>query len=125
MKKTKEVIPFLKCFLHDTKANLVLETIEELLNKYKITAYDIDKGFGIIKHILIRKSFVNQTMLVVFVTNGNLLPNYKKIMSDLRLKHPEVTSFVQNIHHKKTHLVLLEDEKVLLDQAIFMMKSMD
>lgn len=111
--KTKEVIPFLKCFLHDTKANLVLETIEELLNKYKITAYDIDKGFGIIKHILIRKSFVNQTMLVVFVTNGNLLPNYKKITSDLRLKHPEVTSFVQNIHHKKTHLVLLEDEKVL------------
>lgn len=111
--KTKEVIPFLKCFLHDEKTNLVLATLEELFNKYKIPAYDIDKGTGILKHVLIRKSYANSNMMVVFVTQGNLLPNGKKIIQDVREKHPEVTTFVQNIHNKKTSLVLLEDEKIL------------
>ena len=111
--KTKEVIPFLKCFLHDEKTNLVLATLEELLNKYKIPAYDIDKNTGILKHILIRKSYAKGNMMVVFVTHGNLLPNSKKIIQELRQIHPDVTSVTQNIHNKKTSFVLLEDEKVL------------
>ena len=111
--KTKEVIPFLKCFLHDEKTNLVLATLEELLNKYKIPAYDIDKNTGILKHILIRKSYAKRTIMVVFVTQGNLLPNSKKIIQELRQVHPEVTTVTQNIHNKKTSFVLLEDEKVL------------
>lgn len=111
--KTKEVIPFLKCFLHDEKTNLVLATLEELLNKYKIPAYDIDKGTGILKHILIRKSFHHGHLMVVFVTQGNLLPNGKKIIQDARQTHPEISTVIQNIHNKKTALVLLEDEKIL------------
>lgn len=110
---SKEIIPFLKCFLHDEKANLVLTLIEELLNKYKIPAYDIDKGTGILKHILIRKSYHTSHMMVVFVTQGHLLPNGKKMIQEIRQTYSYVTTFIQNIHHKKTSLVLLEDEKIL------------
>jgi 23S rRNA (uracil1939-C5)-methyltransferase len=110
---TKEIIPYLNCHIHDQDANKVLRTIEELLNKYKIPAYDIDKNTGIIKHVLIRKSYANQEMLIVFVTNGNLLPNGKKIAIDIISEHPNVKTVVQNIHHKKTNLVLLEEEKVI------------
>ncbi|MDY0294947.1 MAG: 23S rRNA (uracil(1939)-C(5))-methyltransferase RlmD [Acholeplasmataceae bacterium] len=110
---TKEVIPFLKCFLHDKNTNEVLTTIEELLNKYKIPAYDIDKGTGILKHILVRKSYSDQSMMIVMVTQGHLLPNAKKIVQDLRQRHQNVVTVIQNIHHKKTHLVLLEDEKII------------
>lgn len=110
---TKEIIPFLKCYLHDQDTNLLLSTIETILNHYKIPAYDIDKGSGIMKHVLIRKSYANNALMVVFVTQGNLLPNAKKIISDIRDKHPKVTTVIQNIHKRKTHLVLLEEEKVL------------
>jgi 23S rRNA (uracil1939-C5)-methyltransferase len=110
---TKEVIPFLKCFLHDKNTNEVLATLEELLNKYKIPAYDIDKGTGILKHILVRKSYSDQSLMIVMVTQGHLLPNAKKIVQDLRQRHQNVITVIQNIHHKKTHLVLLEDEKII------------
>ncbi len=110
---TREVLPFLGCFIHDKNANEVLRTIEMLLNKYKIPAYDLKSETGILKHVLIRKSYDRNEMMVVFVTNGNLLPNAKKISQDLVKKHKSVVTTVQNIHRKKTHLVLLEEEKVI------------
>jgi 23S rRNA (uracil1939-C5)-methyltransferase len=110
---TREVLPFLGCFIHDREANNVLKTIEILMNKYKIGAYDLKSNTGILKHVLIRKSFDRNEMMVVFVTNGNLLPNAKKISQELVKKHKEVVTTVQNIHYKSTHLVLLDDEKVV------------
>ena len=110
---TKKVIPFLDCFIHDKSTNQVLRTIEMLLNKYKIPAYDIDTNQGILKHVLIRKSYARKDLMVVFVTNGNLLPNAKKISQDLVKAHDQVKTTLQNIHKKKTHLVLLNEEKVI------------
>lgn len=110
---SKNIIPFLNCYIQDEAGNAVLSTTEELLNKYKIPAYEIDQDTGMIKHIMIRKSYESGKMLVVIVTNGNLLPNGKKIASDLVQKHPLVQSVIQNIHRKKTKLVLLDEEKII------------
>ena len=111
--KSKTITPFLGCFIHDKKANEVFRTIEQLLNQFKISAYDIDKKQGIIKHVMIRKSHHRGDLMVVFATQGNLFPNAKKISQMLVKKHPEVKTTVQNIHNKDTHLVLLEQEKTI------------
>ncbi len=111
--KTKKVIPFLNCFIQDQEINLVMKSVEELLNQYKISAYDIDKKSGIIKHVLMRKSYANQDLMLVFVTQGNLFPNHKPIIQKLISLHPKIKTVVQNIHRKDTRLVLLEEEKIL------------
>ncbi|PKK93602.1 MAG: 23S rRNA (uracil(1939)-C(5))-methyltransferase RlmD, partial [Tenericutes bacterium HGW-Tenericutes-6] len=110
---TRHVIPFTNCFIQDKDTNEVIKELETLLNQFKIPAYDIDKNQGIVKHVLIRKSYTHQSMLVCIVTNGNLLPNAKKIAQILVSKFPKVETVVQNIHQKKTHLVLLDQEKTI------------
>ncbi|MCF7930831.1 MAG: 23S rRNA (uracil(1939)-C(5))-methyltransferase RlmD [Acholeplasmataceae bacterium] len=110
---SKNIIAYLKCHIQDESGNAVLASVEELLSKYKIPAYDIDLNVGIVKHVMIRKSFASNQMLVVIATNGTLLPNGKKIASDLVKKHPLVQTVIQNIHRKKTKLVLLDEEKVI------------
>jgi len=110
---SKNIIPFLDCYIQDKELNEVLKTTERVLNKYKMSAYDINKETGIIKHIMMRKSLANQQMLLVFVTNGYLLPNAKKMIQEIAAAHPSVITFAQNVHLKKTHLVLLDEEKVL------------
>jgi len=110
---TRNVLPFTNCFIQDKETNQIIRTLEELLNQFKIKAYDLDKNTGIVKHVLIRKSFAYQTFLVCIVTQGNLLPNAKKIAQKLVEKYPRVQTVVQNVHHKKTHLVLLDEEKVV------------
>lgn len=117
---SKDVIPFLGCLIHDKDTNNIATTIEDLLNQYKINAYEIDAEKGIIKHILIRKSYHDGSMLVVFVTHGTLFPNSKPIIQELIKRHPMVKTVVQNIHRKKTHLVLLEEEKVLYGSGYIM-----
>ena len=110
---SKNVKPTLNNNLHDADINEIYKTIEQILNKYKLSAYDIDKNVGIIKHILIRKSFVYKTFLIVIVTNGSLLPNAKNICKDIVSSNYKIETIIQNIQNKKTHLVLLENEKIL------------
>jgi 23S rRNA (uracil1939-C5)-methyltransferase len=111
--QSKKVLPFLDCYIQDKQANRVLKTVEATFNQYKMSAYNIDKNTGIIKHVLIRKSYHTSKMLLVIVTNGNLLPNAKKMAQDIIKKHPEVSTVIQNIHHRKTNLVLVDDEKII------------
>jgi 23S rRNA (uracil1939-C5)-methyltransferase len=117
---SKEVIPYLDCHIQDQMLNEIMKTTEATLNKYKITAYNIDTNQGIIKHILLRKSHQFDDVMMCFITNGNLLPNQKKIISEITTKHPKIRTVLQNIHKKKTHLVLLDEEKLLYGPGYIM-----
>ena len=110
---SKEVIPYLKCHIQDQEINELLATVEKVLNEFKIPAYHIDQEKGIIKHVMVRKSFYSNDLMLIFVTNDFLFPNAKKIIQSIVLKHPKVVTVIQNVHRKKTHLVLLDDEKIL------------
>ncbi|MCF7931952.1 MAG: 23S rRNA (uracil(1939)-C(5))-methyltransferase RlmD [Acholeplasmataceae bacterium] len=112
-KNSKTIIPYLDCHLHNKEANDVYKTVQRLLNTYKIGAYDTDRHQGIIKHVMIRRSFALGEMLVVFSTNGGLFPNGKTIAKALIKAHPMIKGVIQNIHLKKTALVLLEEERLL------------
>ncbi len=106
-----EIDPGFNHFIHDEEINQVLELIEKILNQYKISAYDIKKRQGILKHVLIRKSYLNKDMLVVFVTNGKLFPNAKNISNDIRKDFPNVKTTIQMIQNKVTPIVLYGEEK--------------
>jgi 23S rRNA (uracil1939-C5)-methyltransferase len=122
---SKDVIPYLFCHIQDEEINKCLKTVEEVLNQYKITGYHIDKETGIIKHVMIRKSYATGDMMMIFVTNGTLFPNAKKIANDIIAKHPMVKTAIQNIHRKKTHLVLLDEEKLILGSGFIIDKIDD
>lgn len=110
---SKDIKPRNGHYLHDAKIDEVFKTIESLLIKYKFKAYQKRYQEGIIKHVMIRKSFDSGELMVVFATQNNVFPNHRKFINELILAHPEVRTVVQNIHRKETHLVLLEEEKIL------------
>lgn len=110
---SKTVIPYLDCHIQDQEINMLLKTVEKVLNNFKIPAYHIDREKGIIKHVMVRKSYATKDLMLIFVTHDYLLPNAKKIIQEIIAKHPKVVTVIQNIHKKKTHLVLLDEEKIL------------
>lgn len=109
---SKDIEPYLDCHIQDQSLNEIMKTIENELNRYKLTPYDIDTNQGIIKHVFLRKGYQSKEVLVCFVTQGHLFPNHKPIIRALLEKHSEVKTVLQNIHRKKTHLVLLDEEKI-------------
>ncbi|WP_025724836.1 23S rRNA (uracil(1939)-C(5))-methyltransferase RlmD [Acholeplasma granularum] len=110
---TKHIKPKLGHFLHDKDIDNIFISIEKLLIKYKFKAYARNYRNGIIKHVMIRKSFAFNTFQVVIVTQNSTFPNHKLFIRELLELHPEIESIVQNIHRKDTKFVLLDEERIL------------
>src|SRR3712207_526872 len=76
------------------------------MQKYNIKPYNEEKNTGIVRHVMIRRGFNTNEVMVVIVTRTNELP-HKKELIELILKNINgVTSIVQNINTKKTNVVL-------------------
>ena len=112
-KNSKVLFPFLSCYLHHPEANQVFKTVEDTLNLFKIKAYDYEKNQGMLKHVMIRTSYKTQEMILILVTQGDVLPKAKEIAKTIMEKHPKVKTVVHNIHHKKTSLILQDKEKII------------
>lgn len=110
---THHVVPVETCMIEDQKADEIIGTIRSLLKSFKIRTYDEDTGFGLLRHVLIRKGFATGEIMVVLVTASPVFPSKNNFVKALREHHPEITTIVQNINGRGTSMVLGDKEHVL------------
>ena len=110
---THHVVPVEKCLIEDQKADEIIGTIRGMLKSFKIRTYDEDTGFGLLRHVIIRKGFSTGEIMVVLVTASPVFPSKNNFVKALREKHPEITTIVQNINGRGTSMVLGDKEHVL------------
>ena len=110
---THIVVPVEKCLIEDEKADEIIGTIRGMLKSFKIRIYDEDTGYGLLRHVLIRKGFQSGEIMVVLVTASPVFPSKNNFIKALREKHPEITTIVQNINGRGTSMVLGDREQVL------------
>lgn len=57
------IVPMQQCLLHDEETHKVLNKIQSLFKKYRMSIYDEKKHKGFLKHVFIRRAVVtNQTL---------------------------------------------------------------
>ena len=110
---THNIVPVKSCLIEDQKADEILETIRQLLPSFKIRHYDEDTGFGLLRHVLIKRGFATNQIMVVLVTASPVFPSKNNFVKALRSRHPEITTVIQNINGRGTSMVLGEKEHVL------------
>ena len=96
------------CLVEDIKSQEIIADIRRLAKSFKYKIYDEDRGYGLLRHVLIRRGFVTGEILVVLVLTSPILPGKKNFVKALRDKHPEITSIVININDQDTSMVLGE-----------------
>ena len=111
--KTHRVVPVENCLIEDKKSQEIIRTIRGLLKSFKIKTYDEDTGYGLFRHVLIRRGFKSGEIMVVLVLGSPILPSSNNFVKALRKEHPEITSIVLNINDKKTSMILGERNIVL------------
>ena len=99
--------------IEDKKSQEIIRTIRGLLKSFKIKTYDEDTGYGLFRHVLIRRGFKSEEIMVVLVLGSPILPSSNNFVKALRKEHPEITTVVLNINDRKTSMILGEREKVL------------
>ena len=107
------IVPIEKCYIEDERSTAILKTIRDLMKEIRVEPYDEDKRSGVIRHILIRTSYYKKQIMVVLVTNVNSFPGQRNFVNALTLKHPEITTIVQNINKRDTNVILGNYENIL------------
>ena len=110
---THRIFPVDSCLIEDQKADEIIVTIRSMLRSFKIRVFDEDTGYGLLRHVLIRRGFTTGEILVVLVTASPVFPSKNNFVKALREKHPEITTIVQNINGRSTSMVLGDKEHVL------------
>lgn len=106
------IVPVETCMLEDTKADEILKTLRQLFKSFKYKPYHEDKRTGLIRHVLIKRGFATNEIMVVIVTGALIVPSKKNFIDALRKVHPEITTIIQNINDRATSMVLGEKENI-------------
>ena len=112
-KGTHIVVPVERCMIEDEKADEIIGSIRGLLKSFKIRTYDEDTGYGLLRHVLVRRGFASGEILVVLVTASPVFPSKNNFVKALRKLHPEITTIVQNVNGRGTSMALGNQEKTL------------
>jgi len=109
---THRVLPGADCLLQEEILNKTLAAVLDAARACRWTAYDEDRGTGLLRHTVLRSSGGGK-VLVTLVTPGPDLPGSKNFCTALRKKSPWVVSIVQNINPTRSSAVLGSREKTL------------
>ena len=110
---THNIVKIDSCMLEDLTADSIIVTIRQLLKDFKLTAYNEHTEKGFLRHVLIKRGFATNEVMVVLVTSTPVFPGKNHFIEKLLSIHPEITTIVQNINNKFTSMVLGDAQKVL------------
>lgn len=105
------VIAVEHCLIEDRKCQEIIHSIQQMLKSFKIKTYDEDTGYGLLRHVLVRRGFQTGEIMVILVLASPILPSKNNFVKALKRAHPDISSIILNVNDKKTSMVLGEWEK--------------
>lgn len=111
--KTHKVVPIEECMIEDRISQEIIRTIRAMLKSFRIKTYDEDTGYGLLRHVLVRRGFSTDEIMVVLVIGSPIFPSKNNFVKALRKKYPQITTVVLNVNDKKTSMVLGERDIVI------------
>lgn len=111
--KTHKVVPIEECMIEHKISQEIIRTIRDMLKSFRIKTYDEDTGYGLLRHVLVRRGFSTDEIMVVLVIGSPIFPSKNNFVKALRKKYPQITTVVLNVNDKKTSMVLGERDIVI------------
>ena len=101
------------CQMEDVIADKIIVAVRKLLPSFRMTTYNEDTGKGFLRHILVKRGFATNQIMLVLVTGTPVFPSKNNFVKAILKQFPEITTIVQNINPYRTNLVLGDNQKVL------------
>ena len=110
---THHVVGVDSCMIEDVIADKIIVAVRRLMPSFKMTTYNEDTGKGFLRHILVKRGFATNQIMLVLVTGTPVFPSKNNFVKAILKQFPEITTIVQNVNNYNTNLVLGENQKVL------------
>ncbi|NMP22578.1 23S rRNA (uracil(1939)-C(5))-methyltransferase RlmD [Sulfobacillus harzensis] len=112
---THEVIGAAHCAIQDPWVNELLQVAEDLVNRFRIPPYDETQRSGILRHLLIRSSRMEQKLLALLVVTEPH-PELASLAEAIMAAVPRVAGVGMNVQPAPTNRVLGERTVCLAGQ---------
>lgn len=109
--RSHNIINLESCLIQDKVADIVTKVVREWMLKYNITPASIDGKFnpkGLIRHIMIRRGFTTNEVMVVLVSTKEKIPYVNELIEELKENIDGLRSVVLNLNKEETNVILGE-----------------
>ncbi len=106
--RTHSIIANTQCHLGREENQQILETVLEYMRENKVSAYDEEKGTGLVRHVLIRSGFKSGEIMVCLIINAKTfkaLPAQEKLLAALQ-KFKGMTSVSVNLNTRRDNVIM-------------------
>ena len=110
---THNIVRTDSCCLEDETADRIIVTIRQLAVSFALSVYDERAGKGFLRHVLVRRGFSTNEIMLVLVTGTPVFPSKNNFVKAILKQFPEITTIVQNVNNLSTNLVLGDRQNVL------------
>lgn len=112
--RTHEIVNMKYCPVQPKIFDSIIAEIRELHENYSFEVYNEKTLKGYLRHILLRKSFADNEILLTFVANSRkITPEIQKIADKLMEKFPRIKGITLNINSVDTNVILGPKSKTI------------
>lgn len=107
--RSHNIIDLDTCLIQDKVADRVTNLARQWMLKYNIQPASIDGVFnkkGLIRHIMIRKGFTTNEVMVVLVSTKEKVPYINEFINEIVEKIDGIKSIVLNVNKENTNVIL-------------------
>lgn len=113
--RSHRIVPFSDgCRLEPRILTEIADKACSLLTEQKVSAYDESTHTGLLRHIVLRKSSVGESVLLALVLNGKSLPDEKAFAEKISAGYPQIRSIIINCNNRDTNVILGENNRTIL-----------
>jgi 23S rRNA (uracil1939-C5)-methyltransferase len=109
--RSHRIIPISDCNIQQESHKHFISIINEYMKEYNVPVYDEITHTGLLRHLMVRKSFHSNEIMVCLTINGTELPHSKELCA--RLTEAGASTVLLSVHTKKGNAVLGDSFKIL------------
>jgi 23S rRNA (uracil1939-C5)-methyltransferase len=109
--RSHRIIPIADCNIQQQGHKEFIRVINEYIKEFNVPVYDEVTHTGLLRHLMVRKSFHSNEVMVCVTVNGTELPHSEELCA--RLTEAGASTVLISIHTKKGNAVLGDRFKIL------------
>lgn len=104
--RSHHIINMDQCLIQYQAQNGIMRLLRDLLNQFNIAPYQETVHQGLVRHVVIRKGYHSDEIMVTIVINGTELPHTHDIINALVETFPQIRSIKININKEKSNVIM-------------------
>lgn len=113
-KRSHRIVPIDDCLLQSALLNTIAQCCCDLLTQFGVEAYDEQTQRGLLRHLFLRQSRLDGSVLVCLILNGGGFAREQEFAVQLQTRYPAVTTVVVNTNKHNTNVILGKKDRIVL-----------